>query len=169
MHPALLKTETFPYPPNNGGDSLGTLQAVARPRASNVSVISFVAANRAVLGLAGLADVQSQSGGINVPVSPKQEETETGLGEDIQDTIEDSLRIGMDKVAALRDAPGDGVEEPQEDGENTAVAIRGADLPAQRTGVLPSVHHERVDDVEESKHAKYPVTPLVAGACEGAY
>jgi hypothetical protein len=42
------------------------------------------------------------------------DEEEDWLGEDIEDTVEDHLRVGGDDVTTIGETPGDGVEEPEE-------------------------------------------------------
>jgi hypothetical protein len=50
-------------------------------------------------------------------VTPEKESTEDWLREKIQNTIEDSLRIWRNNVAALAHTPGDWVEDPKEGSE----------------------------------------------------
>lgn len=68
-----------------------------------------------------LTEVQANLGGVDLVVSEEQKETETRLGEDVKDTVEDSLGVRVNDVATLRQTPGDGVEEPEEDGQDTAL------------------------------------------------
>jgi hypothetical protein len=45
-------------------------------------------------------------------VAPDEESTEDGLGEEIEDTVKDGLRVGRDNVATLAKTPSDWVEAP---------------------------------------------------------
>lgn len=50
-------------------------------------------------------DSKAKTSRVNVPVSPNKESTEDGLRQEVQDTVEDSFRIGGNQVASLADAP----------------------------------------------------------------
>lgn len=52
--------------------------------------------------LTSLADVQTQGGRVNVAVAEQQDPSEDGLGEEVEDTVENGLAVGGDDVAALR-------------------------------------------------------------------
>lgn len=108
-----------------------------------------------------LTEVEANLGGVDLVVSEEQEETESRLGEDIEDTVEYGLRVRVNDVATLRQTPGDGVEEPEEDGQDTALEEGRLDRSTKSVGVAATVNNELVDDKEEGEHAKDPVTPLV--------
>lgn len=108
-----------------------------------------------------LTEVEANLGGVDLVVSEEQEEAESRLGEDIEDTVEDGLRVGVDDVATLRQTPGNGVEEPEEDGQDTTLEEGRLDRSTKSVGVAATVNNEFVDDKEEGEHAKDPVTPLV--------
>ena len=74
----------------------------------------------------------------------------------------------MEDVASLSQTPGDGIEEPQEDGQHATLEIDAVDRWAECAGVLACDESKDIDDVEESKHAEGEETPLVTGRDEGA-
>ena len=74
--------------------------------------------NRRILII--VPDMQTQSSGVNITMTPEQQGAKDRLGEQIQDAVEDGLGIWRDDVAAFADAPCDGVQEPEEDGEAAA-------------------------------------------------
>jgi hypothetical protein len=45
-------------------------------------------------------------------VAPDEESAEDGLGEEIEDTVEDGFRVGRNNVATFAKTPGDWVEAP---------------------------------------------------------
>ena len=69
-------------------------------------------------------------------MSPKKESTEHGLGQNIEDTIEDSLGIWSNDITALRYTPGDWVEKPEENSPDATYQVRTADIGTQDIGVL---------------------------------
>lgn len=108
-------------------------------------------------------EVKTQIASINVSVTPKEEESEDRLGNQIKDAVKDSLRIRMNHISALGNAPGDGIKEPDEDGENTTHVVGAADGTSKGTGMATAFEEEAPDDVEESCAAEDEVTPLVSG------
>ena len=67
-----------------------------------------------------IADLKAETGWVDVLVTPEEEGTEDGLGHDIEHAIEGGFGVGRDDVASFRETPGDGVEEPEEDGPDAA-------------------------------------------------
>jgi hypothetical protein len=55
---------------------------------------------------------KAKTSGVNILVAPEKESTEDGLGQEIEDTVEDSLRVGRDEVGTLAYTPGNGVDDP---------------------------------------------------------
>ena len=99
-------------------------------------------------------------------MAPEEESTEDRLGHDIEDTVEDGLRVRGNDIATLRQTPGDGVEEPEEDGPRTADKIGLADVGTERVGVFASSPGHGPGNPEESYAAKDEVAPLFAlSAC----
>jgi len=93
-------------------------------------------------------------------VTPQEKSTEHWLGEKIQDTVKDGLAIWCNNVATFRKTPGDGIEEPQEDCEDTAGCVGTADIGTQSVGVAAANEDQHVQNVEESKAAEDEVSPL---------
>jgi hypothetical protein len=115
-----------------------------------------------------VVDVETERGGVDVAVAPDEESTEDRLSQNVEHTVEGSLGVGGDEVGTLADAPGDGVESPQDGGQGAADQEGAADVAAQGVGVLARFPAEHVEDVEEGDAAEDEVAPLVAGADEGA-
>jgi len=67
-----------------------------------------------------ITDVETKSCWVNVAVSYEEQYTENGLGEDIKNAVENSLGVGRNDIATFGQTPGDGVDEPEEDGPYTA-------------------------------------------------
>ena len=73
---------------------------------SNVTVVA-----RVVLLLdrslrhTSLTNVQPKRRGIDVAVTPEKEGREDGLGKKVEHTVEDSLAVSRDDVAALAETP----------------------------------------------------------------
>ena len=95
-------------------------------------------------------------------MTPKEESAEDWLRKQIQNTVEDGLAVRVDDVASLRKTPGDGVEEPQKDGKNTAGQVRTADVGSEGSSVLAGDEDQDINDVEESQVTEYVVSPLSA-------
>jgi hypothetical protein len=115
-----------------------------------------------------VVDVKTKTGRVNVTVTEDEESTEDRLGDQIKDTIEDSLRVGGDNVATLADTPGERVQDPEDSGERTAQGEATTDILAENIGVTTALPDEDPDDVEESKAAEGEVTPLVGATDESA-
>ena len=93
-------------------------------------------------------------------MSRQKDGAEDGLGQDVQDTIEGSLAIWGDDIATLAETPGDGVEEPEEDGPYASDEVNFANVRAQMVGMLAGGPSDSPGDHEEGEHAKGPVAPL---------
>lgn len=106
-------------------------------------------------------DLETEASGVDVPVAPEEESTEDGLGEEVEDTVEDSLAIGGNDVTALAQSPGNWVEDPEESSHASADEEGPLDVTAKGLGVDASLPGELVDNVEESSTAKGKVWPLV--------
>lgn len=107
------------------------------------------------------ADVKTESGGLDVAMAPQEESTEDGLGHDVEDTVEDGFGIGGDDVAALAEAPGDGVQEPEADGPDAADGVGFGDVAAERCGVLAGGDGHGEGDPQECRAAEDEITPLM--------
>lgn len=106
-------------------------------------------------------DLETQASGVNVPVAPEEESTEAGLGEEVEDTVEDGLAVRGNNVTALAQTPGNWVEDPEESSQASAHEEGPFDISAKGLGVETSLPGEHVDNVEESNAAKDEVWPLV--------
>ena len=71
---------------------------------------------------------QTKSRGVNVPVPPDEQGAKEGLREKVQDTVEDGLGVRGDDVSAFADAPGDGVQDPEERGQRAGHEEDAADV-----------------------------------------
>ena len=107
-----------------------------------------------------ITNVEAQPGRVDVAVTPEEEAAKDGLGHDIQNPVEDSFRVRSDDVATLTETPGDGVEEPQEDGPHAADEIRPRDVIAQRVGVFACSPGHGPGNPEESHATEDEVAPL---------
>ena len=54
-------------------------------------------------------------------MAPQKQSAEHWLRKQVQDSVEDRLRVWWDYIATLADTPGDWVEDPEEGREGTAV------------------------------------------------
>jgi hypothetical protein len=115
-----------------------------------------------------VVDVQAESGGVDVAVTPDEQTAKNRLGQDIENAVKNGLRVGRNVVATLAQAPGNGVESPQESGQGAAHEESLANILAHGVGVLASFPGEHVDDVGERKAAEGEVAPLITGPDECA-
>ena len=83
-----------------------------------------------------ISDVEAKAPNVNVAMSPQEESTKNRLGENVEDTVEDSLGVRGDDIASLTDTPGDGVEEPQANGPATADSEDLVNILTESAGVL---------------------------------
>jgi hypothetical protein len=114
-----------------------------------------------------VVDVKTKTGRVDTAVTPDEKSTEDRLGDQIEDTVEDCLRVRRDDVATLADTPGERVQDPEKSGERTAQSEATTDILAENVGVTAALPDEDPDDVEESKAAEGEVTPLVGATDEG--
>jgi hypothetical protein len=108
-----------------------------------------------------VADVKTKNNWVDVAVTPEEQETEDWLGKDIENAVESSLRIGVDDVTTLRKTPGNWVQEPQEDGPDTAEQECTVYISAENKSVLASNPDDVPCNTEKGDHAKNIVSPLV--------
>ncbi len=100
-----------------------------------------------------VADAKSEPRGIDLAVAPEEQGAEDGLGEHVEDGVEGRLGVGRDEVAAFGNAPGDGIEEPEEGGEGAALEEDGGHVFAQVARVQASFEGEDPYDVEQGDAA----------------
>lgn len=91
---------------------------------------------------------------------------EDWLGQDVEDTVEDHLRVGGDDVSTVRKTPGDWVKEPEEredgGGQGEGRLVTGTEDTSRRSGRSS----ENPPDVEEGDTSEDEETPLVLGLDE---
>jgi hypothetical protein len=114
-----------------------------------------------------VVDVKTETGRVNTAVTPDEKGTKDRLGDQVENTVEDSLRVSRDDVATLTDTPGEGVQNPEKSGERATQGEAAADILAENVGMTATLPDEDPDDVEESKAAEGEVTPLVGATDEG--
>lgn len=114
-----------------------------------------------------LANVKTQPARIDVAVAPDHNGAECYLGEDVEHTVENTFRIGVNDVATFREAPRNWVEEPQETRESTAHEEDAANILALDECVTSSFPKELVKDEKKCGTPESIVTPLVSGPGQG--
>jgi len=98
-----------------------------------------------------LAGLETEGREVELGEGEEVVDDEDRLGEDVKDTVEDHLRVGVDDRGTVRKSPSDGVEEPEE-GEDRGGAgegplVCGADGAGRSAGGT----EEDPEDVEEGK------------------
>jgi hypothetical protein len=83
-----------------------------------------------------VADVEAESSWVDVAVTEKEQGTKDWLGKDIKNTVEDGFGVGGDNIATLAEAPGDWVDEPEEDSPDAADQVGSADVCAKCTSIF---------------------------------
>lgn len=94
-------------------------------------------------------------------MAPEEESAEDGLGHEVEDTIEDSFGVRGNDIATLRQAPGDGIQEPDKDGPDTDDSVGLQNVGAENASVATTLEHNRPGDKEEGNGAECEVSPLV--------
>lgn len=118
--------------------------------------------------LVRLANRPTDITGGRLPVTPEEEAREYDLGHDVEDAVEDGLRVRMDDVAALAQTPADRVQEPEQQQPDAAYPEGLLRVAAQHVGVAPRIVQELVRDEEERGHAEGPEAPFVPRLGKGA-
>jgi hypothetical protein len=67
-----------------------------------------------------ILQVETKGSRVDVAVAENEEGTEDWLCKDVENTVEDSLGVWRNNIASFAQAPGDGIDEPEEDGPDTA-------------------------------------------------
>jgi hypothetical protein len=86
-------------------------------------------------------------------MAEEEQRTKDRLRDKIENTVEDSLRVRRDDVAALTDTPGNGVQDPDDGCQATARYKYLANILADVVGVLASFPGELIDDINEGDAA----------------
>lgn len=98
-----------------------------------------------------LARLELEGREVELGDGPKVIEDEDGLSEDIEDTVEDHLGIGVDDSTTVRKSPSDRVEEPEE-GEDGGGGGEGLLVcGTESTGGDSGRAEEDPENVEEGK------------------
>merc|ERR1712137_287546 len=151
---ALLVSRTFKGRLNLGTDVRGGSRAVqGRLNGAVVRGTDSAALLADVVVTLVVHDVHANVGRIDVAVAPDEESTEAGLGDEVKDGVEDGLGVGRDDIATLAETPGNGVQDPQESSQGTAVQEALGDLRAVAGGVAAGLPDELVDNVEKRNAA----------------
>lgn len=135
---------------------------------TDVSVVAVVFLLNTRVTVARLSDAEPESTRVDGTVAPEQQEGEDGLGDDIQDAVEDGLGVRVDDIASLSNTPGNRVKEPDKDCQDAADVVGTRDGAAEDPGMAAAVDEQRVDDKEESTAGEDKISPLVRGASESA-
>lgn len=118
--------------------------------------------------VARLMHDKSKLSGVNLVVAEDEQEAEDRLRKNVQDTVKDGLGVGVDDIAALGQAPGDWVEEPQEEGQHATLHERALYGASEGIRVAAAINGKLVGDEEEGGCAEGKVSPLVGGLGQGA-
>ena len=164
----VTSSQNFPYPHNlSSPDEYLTCCDLHSSRRSDAVPVGNVFLPRDTISAGEsrivivVADHQAQTRWVDIFVAPKQQSAEDGFGHNVEDAVEDGLRVGRDDVAALREPPGDWVEEPEEDGPDAADEVGAVDVGAESEGVFTRGPGYGPGDPEEGKAAEDEVAPLL--------
>jgi hypothetical protein len=141
-----------------GGRRISARRDTVAARISSIAVL--LGSDRVGMVLRVL-EVQAESCKVNVAVTPDEQSTKSGLGKNIENTIEDSLAVGADDIAALGQTPGDGVQEPKSDGPDTTEDVGLVNVCAESLGVCATLDNDAVRNKEERNGTEGKETPLV--------
>ena len=111
-----------------------------------------------------ITNVDPKSVRVDGAVAPEQECTKDGFSQDVEDTVEDGLRVRRDDVASLAQTPSDRVEEPEEDGPAAADEICARHVRAEGVCVLATYPGHLPRDEQEGHHAENEESPLQYGS-----
>merc|ERR1712216_399225 len=89
-----------------------------------------------------------------------EDQAEDGLGDDVQDTVDEHLESYGEVAEALSKDPDDRVAEPGDDSDTGDLGVDGTGLAALGLGRLGPGLAQREDDVQEPAHAEEPPHPL---------
>ena len=93
-------------------------------------------------------------------MAPDQESTKDWFGQDIQNAVEDSFRVGCDDISTLGKSPGDGVEEPEESSPSTDSDVSSRNIRANGSCVLAAGPNEGPSHPEKGEASEDEVSPL---------
>lgn len=58
-------------------------------------------------------NAESKTGRINIAMAPKKQGAKHRLGKEVENAVEDGLRVGRNDIASFTDTPGNRVENPE--------------------------------------------------------
>jgi hypothetical protein len=61
-------------------------------------------------------NLHAQPRWVDIPVAPEQERAEADLGEEVEHAVEDGFAVRRYVVAPFAQAPGDRIQDPEQDG-----------------------------------------------------
>jgi hypothetical protein len=157
-----------------GRTGSAVMMLLASSAESDVGIISVV------------LDAKTETSRINVAMTEQEQSSEDGLGEQVEDAVEDGLGVWSNDVSSLTHTPGDRIElwhslaqmhdatgnikthDPQDSCQGSTVQVDLLDIIAEAFGIEACLPHKNVHDVRERSASESEVTPLVAGADESA-
>jgi hypothetical protein len=135
--------------------------------ASAIGGASLLVVGGRAADLTGAARVETDIGRGHLPDAQEEQVAEEGPGDDVEDTVEGGLGVRVDDVAAFAEAPGDWVEEADEDREPDAQVVGPVDGGAEGAGEDTAGEEEKVDEVGEGEEAEDRKAPLVGRGDQG--
>lgn len=129
------------------GSGASTVGAVRHTVSGPLLVADSTANDGRVLII--VTDAEAETRWVNVAVTEDEQSTEDRLGEEVENAIEDGLRIGSNDVTSFRNTPGNGVDNPENGGEGTTHQEHATNILAQVVGVDAGFPGELVDDIDQ--------------------
>lgn len=99
--------------------------------------------------LINVANAKAKTSRIDVSVSPEKQGSKDRLCDEIKNAVEDSLGVRSDQIATFTDAPGDGIENPDNGCKGTAHDKGSTDIRANMLSMQTSFPSENINDVCE--------------------
>lgn len=112
--------------------------------------------------------VKAQATNVDITMAPEEESAKDGLGEDVENAVEDSFGVRRDDVPAFAHAPGDRVQEPETDSPKTANGVNPVDIGTEITSMATSIENDGPSDEEQGSAAEGEVTPFIGAFDQGA-
>jgi hypothetical protein len=111
--------------------------------------------------------VKAQATNVDIAMAPEEESAKDGLGEEVQNTVEDSFGVRRDNVPAFAHAPSDRVQEPETNSPKTANSVNPVDIGTEITSMATSIENDGPSDEEEGNNTEDEVTPLIRAFDQG--
>lgn len=112
--------------------------------------------------------VKAQAANVDIAMAPEEESAKDGLGEEVENAVEDSFGVRRDDVPAFAHAPGDRIQEPETDGPNTANSVNPVDIGTEITRLAASIEDNGPSDEEEGNNTEDEVAPFIGAFDQGA-